>query len=123
MRRLPIRTTLLISLTLLHLTGCGLWSRKVKIGEQFTLHPKERVVVADTGLTIRLDAVGHQWYVDQRPHTTIYVEVTVTVGNAGPRALTISDNQTIGDYTITLKSANEFRSDGGPRCELVVTRR
>ena len=126
MKSFPIRSWLLISSILLLLfTGCGLWSKRVNIGEQFTLRPGEKVVVAGTDLVIQLEGVGHQTFPDPQPRNSrsSYVELKVTAGGAPPRSITVDDNVDVGDYTITVKSANPWRSDDGPRGELVVTRR
>ncbi len=105
-------------------TGCGLLSRRVKVGEEFNLKPKERVVASGAGLEITLEGVGHQTFPNPQPQSlrSSYVELTVTSGGA-PRSMQVSDSIDVGDYTITVKSANPFRSDGGPSCVLVVTRR
>jgi hypothetical protein len=119
-----IRSWLLISsISLLLFTGCGLWSRRVKIDEQFTLRPGERVVVAGTDLAIKSDGVGHQTFPNPqpRPLRSSYVVLTITAGGAPPRSITVDDNVSVGDYTITVKAADPFRSDG-PRGDLVVTR-
>jgi hypothetical protein len=124
--RSQITSWLLISsISLLLVTGCGLGSRSVKIGEQFTLRPGERVVVAGTDLEIQVKGVGHQTSPNPQPKgfRGSYVEMTITAGGAPPRAISVDDDVNVGDYTITVKSANPFRSDDGPRCELVVTRR
>jgi hypothetical protein len=121
----PIRSWLLISsISLLLFTGCGLWSRRVNIGEQFALRRGERVVVAGTDLVIQLEGVGHQTAPNPQPKgfSAYYVELKITAGGAEPRSITVYHNVNVGDYTITVKSADPFRSDGGPPCELVVTR-
>jgi hypothetical protein len=100
-------------------------ARKVKIGELFTLRPGERVVVAGTDLEIQVEGVGHQTAPNPQPKgfRASYVEMTITVGDAPPRTIRVDNEVNVGDYTITVKSANPFRSDDGPRCELVVTHR
>lgn len=124
MNRCCIKRWLVISFAIVSI-GCSLGSRKVKLGEQFTLRPKEKVVVAGTGLTIRLDEVGHQTFSEPqpRPLSSSYVVLTVTAGGAAPRSVSISvgESETIGGYTITVNSAYPFRSDNGPRCGLTVT--
>lgn len=124
--RSQITSWLLISsISLLLVISCGVGSRRVKIGEQFTLRPGEGVVVEGTGLKIQVDGVGHQTAPNPQPKgfRASYVEMTITVGDAPPRAISVDNEVNISDYTITVKSANPFRSDDGPRCELVVTRR
>jgi hypothetical protein len=100
-------------------------AKKVKIGELFTLRPGERVVVAGTDLVIQVEGVGHQTAPNPQPKgfRASYVEMTITVGAAPPRTISVDNEVNVGDYTITVKSANPFRSDDGPRCELVITRR
>ena len=111
----------LCAITLLVLSGCVL-SRRVKIGEEFTLKPGEKVSVSGADLTIRLKEVGHQWYVDRRADSP-YVELELSDVGASGHKLTLSDTETVGDYTIKLVAANPFRDNGGPDCKLMVTRR
>jgi hypothetical protein len=88
------------------------------------MKPKDKVVVAGTGLEIKLEGVGHQTSANpqSRPVRASYVTLTITSG--GPaRSIEVDDSVDIGDYTITVKSANPFRSDDGPRCSLIVSRR
>ena len=120
----PIKSLLVVSTVIVLLSSCGLSSRKVNVGEEFTLKPKEKVLVAGAGLEIKLDGVGHQTFPNPqpRPLRSSYVELTVTTGGQ-PRSITVDDSVDVGDYTINVKSANPFRSDDGPRCTLVVRRR
>jgi len=111
----------LSAITLLVLSGCVL-SRRVKIGEEFTLKPGEKVSVSGADLTIRLKEVGHQWYVDRRADSP-YVELELSDVGASGHRLSLSDTETVGDYTIKLVAANPFRDNGGPDCKLMVTRR
>ena len=110
-----------LAVTLIFATSCAWWSRRVKIAEEFTLRPTEKVVVSGTGLTIQLKGVGHQWYVDQRADSP-YAELIVTGGSASARRITLSESITVGDYAIKLVAANPFRDNGGPDCKLIVTR-
>jgi len=114
---------LVVGLTIL-LISCSWWSRRVKLGEQFTMRPKDTVAVADTGLTIRLDEVGHQTFSGPGPPSgaASYVVLLVTDKN-GSRSIRISVGETMegGAYVIKVNSAYPFRSDDGPRCELTVT--
>jgi len=105
---------------LLLMNSCG--SRRVKVGEEFTLRPGEKVVIAGTGLAIQLKGVGHQWYVDRRAESP-YAELIVTGGGASARPVTLSESMTVGDYNLKLIAANPFRNSGGPDCTLIVTRR
>ena len=111
----------LSAITLLVLSGCVL-SRRVKIGEEFTLKPGEKISVSGADLTIRLKEVGHQWYVDRRADSP-YVELELSDVGASGHKLTLNDTETVGDYTIKLVAANPFRDNGGPDCKLMVTRR
>lgn len=110
------------ALVILLAKGCGLLSRRVKTGEEFTLRPGEKVVVAGTGLGIELDDVGRQWYADRRGEAA-YATLTITGRGAGPRSLTVGESESVGDYTVTLVGANPFRAEGGPDCTMMVTRR
>lgn len=109
-------------LILLTVNSCGFLSRRVKVGEEFTLKPGEKVSVRGADLTIKLKAVGHQWYVDRRADSP-YVELELSDVGAFGQKVTLSDTQTIGEYNIKLVAANPFRDNGGPDCKLVVTRR
>ena len=110
-----------LAVTLIFTASCTLWSRRVKIAEEFTLRPTEEVVVSGSGLTIQLKGVGHQWYVDQRADSP-YAELIVTGGGASARRITLGESITVGDYAIKLVAANPFRDNGGPDCKLIVTR-
>jgi hypothetical protein len=129
MKESPFKTWLLIASLGVLLAGCGsaskTASRNVKLDEQFVLRPGEEVVVSGADLTIQLKVVGHQTFPNPQPKPlrSSYVELTAALGNAPPRSITVDDNVKIGDYTITVKTADPFRSGDGPRCELVVTRR
>src|SRR6266550_1964029 len=112
----------LFAITLLFLSGCSLLSRRVKVGEEFTLKPGEKVSVSGADLSIKLKSVGHQWYVDRRADSP-YVELELSDVGAFGKKLTLSDTQTVGDYNIKLVGANPFTDNGGPDCKLIVTRR
>ena len=117
------KRSLVVALAVVFIS-CSWWSRRVKLGEQFTMSPKDTVAVADTGLTIRLDEVGHQTVSGPGPSPSgaSYVVLLVTDQN-GSRSIRISlgDSTEAGDYLIKVNSAHPFRSDDGPRCELTVT--
>src|SRR5947207_13386073 len=119
-----IESFLAVSLVILLLTSCGLLTRRVKPGEEFTLKPKETVIVSGTNLEIRLEEVGHQTFSNPQPQPlrSSYVQLVVTTGGS-PRSIRVDDSVEVGEYTITVKSANPFRHDDGPRCTLIVTRR
>jgi hypothetical protein len=108
--------------TLLFMSNCGLLSRRVKVGEEFTLKPGEKVSVRGADLTIRLKAVGHQWYVDRRADSP-YVELELSDVGAFGKNVTLSDTMDVGEYNIKLVAANPFTNNGGPDCKLVVRRR
>ena len=110
------------AIILVLLSSCGLLSRRVKVGEEFTLKPGEKVSVAGADLSIKLKAVGHQWYVDRRVDSP-YVELILSEVGVTGHNLTLSDTQTVGAYNIKLVAANPFAHDGGPDCKLMVTRR
>lgn len=107
-------------IALIFVSSC-LLSRRVKVGEEFTLKPGEKVSVRGADLAIRLKAVGHQWYVDRRADSP-YVELELSDVGAFGRNVTLSESMTVGDYTVKLVAANPFRDNGGPDCKLVVTR-
>jgi len=111
----------LSAISLLLVSGC-LLSRRVKVGEEFSLKPGEKVSVSGADLTIKLKSVGHQWYVDRRADSP-YVELELSDVGAFGKKLTLSDTQTVGDYNIKLVGANPFTNNGGPDCKLVVMRR
>lgn len=106
--------------------SCNWAPRRVKLNEQFAMRPKEEVAVADTGLTIRLDEVGHQTFSGPTPprRAAAYAVFFVSAPN-GSRTirLDVGDDEAVGDYSIKVNSANPFNSDNGPRCELTVTKK
>jgi hypothetical protein len=109
-------------ITLILVSNCSLLSRRVKLGEEFTLKPGEKVSVAGADLSIRLKEVGHQWYVDRRAESP-YVELELSDVGAAGQKLTLSDIKTVGEFNIRLVAANPFRDNGGPDCKLIVTHR
>lgn len=119
----PTKSVLVVS-TILVLVIPGLASRSVKLGEEFSLKPQEEVVVAEAGLEIRLESVGHQTFPNPQPRgrRASYVQLTVTWGGQ-PRSMRVESTVDVGEYIITVISANPFRSNEGPRCTLVVTQR
>ena len=103
--------------------SCSWWSRRVKLGEEFTMRPKDKVAVAGTGLTIRLDEVGHQTFSGPGPPpgAASYVLLLVTEkGSSRSIRLSVGDSTEAGDYLIKVNSAYPFHSQDGPRCELTV---
>ena len=119
-----LKSFLAVPIVLAVLTSCGLISRRVKPGEEFAMKTKETVVVSGAGLEIKLEEVGHQTFSNPQPQPvrSSYVQLVVTTGGS-PRSIRVDDSVEVGEYTITVKSANPFRQDDGPRCTLVVTRR
>jgi hypothetical protein len=107
---------------LLFVSSCTLLSRRVKLGEEFTLKPGEKVSIAGADLTIKLKAVGHQWYVDRRADSP-YVELILSDVGASGHNLNLSETETAGKYNIKLVAANPFSNNGGPDCKLIVTLR
>ncbi len=106
--------------------ACSWNTRRVNVGEKFAMRPKEEVAVADTGITIRLNEVGHQTFSGPTPsrRAAAYAVLSVSSPN-GPRTirLDVGEDEQVGDYLIKLNSANPFNSDNGPRCELTVTKK
>ncbi|HEY3103772.1 MAG TPA: hypothetical protein VGJ69_09265 [Pyrinomonadaceae bacterium] len=102
---------------------CSWWSRRVKLGEQFTMHPKEKVAVAGTELTIRLDEVGHQTFSGRSSDPAAYVVLQLT-SERGSRSSRIGVGESTEQdaYVIHVNSAYPFHSQDGPRCELIVNR-
>ncbi|MGI9066801.1 MAG: hypothetical protein ACR2HX_10405 [Pyrinomonadaceae bacterium] len=82
------KSLLAFSSVIVLFTGCGLLSRRVKVGEEFTLKPKEKVVGAGAGMEIKLEGVGHQTFPNPqpRPLRSSYVTLAVTAGGP-PRSM------------------------------------
>lgn len=119
-----IKSLLAVATVIVLLAGCGLFSRTVKPGEEFVMKPNDKVIVSGTGLEIKLQAVGHQTSpnTQSRPVSSFFVKLAVT-SDGQTRFIEVEDNVDVGDYRIIVKSANPFKSDGGPNCTLLVTRR
>ena len=108
------------------LISCGWPARRVNIGEKFAMRPKEEVAVADTGLTVRLNEVGHQTFSGPTPsgRAAAYAVLSVSLPDGSRTVrLDVGEDEQVGDYLIKLNSANPFNSDNGPRCELTVTKK
>jgi hypothetical protein len=108
------------------LISCTWATRRVNVGEKFAIRPKEEVAVVDTGLTIRLNEVGHQTFSGPTPSRRAAAYAVLSVSSAnGPRTVTldVGEDEQLGDYLIKLNSANPFKSNDGPRCELTVTKK
>ena len=118
--------SVLISAIAIIAISCSWGHRRVKLGEQFALRPKEEVAVADTGITIRLNEVGHQTFSGPTPagRAAAYAVFAVSSPNGSRTVrLDVGEDEQLGDYLIKLNSANPFNSDNGPRCELTVTKK
>jgi hypothetical protein len=108
------------------LIGCGWEARRVNVGEKFAMRPKEEVAVADTGITVRLNEVGHQTFSGPTPslRAAAYAVLLVSLPDGSRTVrLDVGEEEQVGDYLIKLNSANPFNSDNGPRCELTVTKK
>ena len=104
--------------------NCGWSSRRVKLGEQFSMRPKEKVSVAGAQLTIRLDEVGHQTFSGPTSGRAGYVELFVTSRSVSKSIrLSVGAAGDIDGYVITVNSALPFSSQGGPSCELMVAKK
>ena len=106
------------------LANCHPWLKRVPLDQEFALLPQEKVRVADTHLQIELRGVGHQWHIDRSPHIT-FVTMIISGATDAPlnRSLTIGQTAEAGFYEVTLRSAWEDRSEGGPRANFIVSRR
>jgi hypothetical protein len=94
-------------------------SRQVNLDEVFTLRPDEAVVIAGTGLTLRLDRAGHAWYADGSGEV-VFAELTATLnGSSQPLHMDLEQatQRTVGDYTVHVLGIDGFGRDG---CELRV---
>ena len=120
-----IQTALILAIAIIGIS-CAWETRRVNLGERFAMRPKEEVVVADTGITIRLNEVGHQTFSGPTParRAAAYAVLSVSSPNGSKTLrLDVGDDEQVGDFLIKLNSANPFNSDNGPRCELTVTKK
>ncbi len=93
-------------------------SRQVNLAESFTLHSDEAVVIAGTGLILRLDVAGHEW--DADGSESVFAELTATLNGTSRRLymdLHQATQMTVGDYTVQVLAIDGFGRDG---CELRV---
>ena len=123
MRRLKSVFVLAITTVLI---SCMWANRRVKVDEKFAMRPKEEVAVANTGITIRLNEVGHQTFSGPTPsgRAAAYAVLSVSLPDGSRTVrLDVGEDEQVGDYLIKLNSANPFNSDNGPRCELTVTKK
>jgi hypothetical protein len=125
MNRHRLQSALVLAIAIM-VISCTWATRRVNLGEKFAMRPKEEVAVADTGITIRLNEVGHQTFSGPTParRSAAYAVLLVT-SPAGSRTirLDVGEDEQVGDYLIKLNSANPFNSNNGPRCELTVTKK
>lgn len=118
--------SVLISAIAIIAISCSWGHRRVKLGEQFAMRPKEEVAVADTGINILLKEVGHQTFSGPTPpHRPAAYAVLFVSTPDGSRTirLDVGQDEQVGDYLIKVNSANPFKSDNGPGCELTVTKK
>jgi hypothetical protein len=123
MRRLKSVLVLAIAIVMI---SCMWGSRRVNLGEKFAMRPKEEVAVADTGITIRLYEVGHQTFSGPTPSRRAAAYAVLSVSSSsGSRTMTldVGEDEQVGEFFIKINSVNPFNSDGGPRCELTVTKK
>jgi hypothetical protein len=120
-----LQSALVLTIAIL-LISCSWAERRVNLDEKFAMRPKEEVAVADTGLTIRLNEVGHQTFSGPTParRAAAYAVLFIsTPDESRTIRLDVGDDEQVGRYLIKLNSANPFNSDNGPRCELTVTKK
>jgi len=116
-RRISIATALIV----IFVTACGFLPRKVKVGEEFTLHSGEKVSVSGADLTIEVKSIGHQWYTDRRAESG-YVELIIKGrGAAAPKKVGLGETVDERDYVIKVNSVNPFGQK--PDCQLVVNQK
>ena len=115
------RIVIAIGLMVVFVAGCGLLPRKVKVGEEFTLHAGEKVSVSGADLSIEVKSIGRQWYVDRRAESG-YAELIVKGrGASSPRKIGVGETVDEGDYVIKVDSVNPFGAK--PDCTLIVKRK
>jgi hypothetical protein len=115
--RIPIAVALIVTFV----TACGFLPRKVKVGEEFTLHSGEKVSVSGADLTIEVKSIGDQWYTDRRAESG-YAELIIKGRGADrPRKVGVGETVDEGDYLIKVNSINPFGKN--PECQLVVNKK
>ena len=115
------RISVAIALIFIFVTACGFLPRKVKVGEEFTLHSGEKVSVSGADLTIEVKSIGRQWYTDRRAESG-YAELIIKGrGAAGPRKVGVGETVDEGDYIIKINSINPFGDKAD--CKLIVNRK
>jgi hypothetical protein len=116
-RRISIATALIVVVV----TACGFLMRKVKVGEEFTLHSGEKVSVGGADLTIEVKSIGRQWYVDRRAESG-YAELMIKGrGASSTRRVAVGESVDVGDHVIKVNSINPFGQK--PDCTLVVNQK
>ncbi len=94
-------------------------SRQVNLDENFTLHSDEAVIITGTGLTLRLDVAGHEWYADGSGEA-VFAELTATLNGDSQRLYVDLDKgkqRSVDDYTVHVLGIDGF---GQGSCELRV---
>lgn len=94
-------------LSLLSFEAC-VFGKSAKVGEEFTLKPKEAITIEGAGIKITLDEVGREWLVNnggERPYCKISIvhkssEIKVSVRFGNPAE--------INGYEVRLVKANPF---------------
>ena len=115
------KISIAIALIFVFVTACGFLPRKVKVGEEFTLHPGEKVSVSGADLTIEVKSIGRQWYTDRRAESG-YVELIIKGrGASAPRKVGVGETVDERDYVIKINSINPFGQK--PDCTLVVNQK
>ena len=95
-------------------------SRQVNLDEAFTLHSDEAVVIAGTGLILRLETAGHEFAADGSGG--VFAELTATLNGTSQRLymdFDTADQVTVGDYVVQVLGIDGFGRGG---CELRVVR-
>ena len=115
------RISITIALIVVFVAACGFLPRKVKVGEEFTLHAGEKVSVSGADLSIEVKSIGRQWYVDRRAESG-YVELIIKGrGASAPRKIGMGETVEERDYIIEVNSVNPFGAK--PDCTLIVKRK
>jgi hypothetical protein len=115
------RISITIALIVIFVTACGFLMRKVKVGEEFTLHSGEKVSISGADLTIEVKSIGRQWYTDRRAESG-YAELIIKGrGAAAPRKVGVGETVDERGYIIKVNSINPFGAK--PDCTLVVNQK
>jgi hypothetical protein len=115
------RISITIALIVIFGTACGFLMRKVKVGEEFTLHSGDKVSISGADLTIEVKSIGRQWYTDRRAESG-YAELIIKGrGASAPRKVGVGESVDVQDYVIKVNSINPFGAK--PECTLVVNQK